>query len=132
MAKNIIKLDNPIKVTGVMRTELTYDYFEITNDLYLEAAMKSSRVGNTMNTAAVRELNEALAFCFGKAAIIAANADISWEDLEQLKGFDLLSVANVGRFFITRKRVDSEQSPSGEQSVDTPNDSTQAPENSAE
>ena len=132
MQKNIIKLDTPIKITGVECTELTFNYFEITNDLYLEAAMRSSRVGNTMNTAAVRELNEALAFCLGKAAIIAANPQISWEDLEQLKGFALLDVANVGRFFISRKRVDSVQSPSGARSEDTPNDSAQAPETSAE
>ena len=132
MGRNVIKLDKPIKVTGQERHELTYDYFEITNDLYLEAAMRSSRVGNTMNAAAVRELNEALAFSLGKAAIIAANPDISWEDLEQIKGFALLDVANVGRFFITRKREVSAQNPSGEQSVVTPSDSTQAPEKSAE
>ena len=126
MKKNIIKLDAPIKINGVECSELTFNYFEITNDLYLEAAMRSSRVGNTMNTAAVRELNEALAFCLGKAAIIAANPKISWEDLEQIKGFALLDVANVGRFFITRRRVDFDQSLSGEQSVDIPSDSTQA------
>ena len=128
MAKNYFELDNPIKVSGKERTELAYDYFEITNDLYLEAAMRSSRIGSTMNSAAAREMNEALVFCFGKAAIIAANSDISWEDLDQLKGFDLLSVANIGRFFITRKRETSEQNHSGEQSEHTPNDSTQASE----
>lgn len=126
MNKNIIKLDTPIKINGVERSELTFNYFEITNDLYLEAAMRSSRVGNTMNAAAVRELNEALAFSLGKAAIIAANPEISWEDLEQIKGFALLDVANVGRFFITRRRVDSDQNHSVEQSEDIPNDSTQA------
>ena len=126
MNKNIIKLDTPIKINGVERSELTFNYFEITNDLYLEAAMRSSRVGNTMNAAAVRELNEALAFSLGKAAIIAANPEISWEDLEQIKGFALLDVANVGRFFITRRRVDSDQNHSVEQSEDSPNDSTQA------
>ena len=126
MKKNIIVLDAPIKINGVECTELTFNYFEITNDLYLEAAMRSSRVGNTMNTAAVRELNEALAFCLGKASIIAANPNISWEDLEQIKGFALLDVANVGRFFITRRRVDFDQNPSGEQSEDIPSDSTQA------
>ena len=132
MGRNVIKLDKPIKVTGQERHELTYDYFEITNDLYMEAAMRSSRIGSTMNTAAAKEVNEALLYCFGKAAIIAANPDISWEDLEQLKGFALLDVANVGRFFITRKREVSAQNPSGEQSVVTPSDSTQAPEKSAE
>ena len=132
MANNIIKLDSPIKITGKDCTELSFNYFEITNDLYLEAAMRSSRIGNTMNAAAVRELNEALAFNLGKAAIIAANPKISWEDLEQLKGFALLDVANVGRFFITRKRVDFDQKPSGERSVDIPSDSTQASEKSAE
>ena len=132
MANNIIKLDSPIKITGKDCTELSFNYFEITNDLYLEAAMRSSRIGNTMNAAAVRELNEALAFNLGKAAIIAANPKISWEDLEQLKGFALLDVANVGRFFITLKRVDFDQKPSGERSVDIPSDSTQASEKSAE
>ena len=126
MNKNIIKLDTPIKINGVERSELTFNYFEITNDLYMEAAMRSSRIGNTMNAAAVRELNEALAFSLGKAAIIAANPQISWEDLEQIKGFALLDVANVGRFFITRRRVDSDQNHSVEQSEDIPNDSTQA------
>ena len=132
MENNIIKLDSPIKITGKECTELSFNYFEITNDLYLEAAMRSSRIGNTMNAAAVRELNEALAFNLGKAAIIAANPNISWEDLEQLKGFALLDVANVGRFFITRKRVDFDLKPSGERSVDTPSDSTQASEKSEE
>lgn len=123
--KNIIKLDTPIKISGVECSELTYNYFEITNDLYLEAAMRSSRIGSTMNAAAVRELNEALAFCLGKAAIIAANPKISWEDLEQIKGFALLDVANVGRFFMSRKPEGSDPNPSGEQSEDTPSDSTQ-------
>ena len=128
MAKNIFKLDHPIKVNNEVITELSYDYFEITNDLYLEAAMRSSRVGSVINTAVTKEVNEALIFCFGKAAIIAANPKISWEDLEQLKGFDLLSVSNIGRFFITSKRDASAQIHSGEQSEHTPSDSTQASE----
>ena len=132
MSKNVIELNHPIKVNGKELSVLPYDYYEITNDLYLEAAMRSSRVGNTMNTAVTRELNEALVFCFGKAAVIAANPAISWEDLDQLKGFDLLSVANVGRFFITRKPKESDQSTSVEQSEHTLSDSTQAPETSAE
>ena len=132
MSKNVIKLDHPIKVTGKEVSELSFDYFEITNDLYLEAAMISSRVGSTVNSAAVRELNEALIFCLGKAAIIAVNPQISWADLEQLKGLDLLKVSNVGRFFISGKRENSLQTHSGEQSEDTPSDSTQAPETSGE
>lgn len=132
MKNNIIKLDTPIKISGAECSELTFNYFEITNDLYLEAAMRSSRVGSTVNAAAVREMNEALVFSLGKAAIIAANPKISWEDLEQLKGFALLDVSNVGRFFITRRRDVSVQIPSDEQSEDIPSDSTQAPEISAE
>lgn len=132
MGNNVIKLDNPIKVTGKMRSELTFNYFEITNDLYLEAAMRSSRIGNTMNATVVRECNEALVFSFGKAAIIAANPDISWEDLEQIKGLDLLRVANIGRFFITGKREASKPETSEKQSEDIPSDSTQASETSAE
>ena len=104
MSKNILKLSNPIKVNNAEVSELTYNYAEITNELYLEAAMRSSRINNTMNTAAVREMNEALALCLGKAAIIAANPSITWEDLDRIKGFDLLDVSNIGRFFITRRQ----------------------------
>lgn len=130
--KNVIKLDNPIKVNGKDVSELTFDYFEITNDLYLEAAMRSSRIGSTVNSATLRELNEPLLLFFGKAAVIAVNPSISWDDLNQLKGLDLLKVANVGRFFITGKRENSEQTHSAEQSEDIPSDSTQAPETSEE
>ncbi len=132
MAKKILKLENPIKVNGKTVSELPYDFMEMTNDLYLEATMKSSRFGNTINAGVTRELNEALAFCFGKAAIIAVNSEVSWEDLDQLKGFDLLNVSNIGRFFITRKREDSNQETSESSSELTPNDSTQAPEKSGE
>lgn len=130
--QNIIKLDNPIKVNGKLLNELSFDYFEITNDLYLEAAVRSSRIGSAVNASMVRETNEALIFCFGKAAIIAVNPSISWEDLEQLKGLDLLRVSNIGRFFITGKRVSSQQNPSDEQSETTPNTSIQASEKSEE
>lgn len=126
MAKQILKLANPIKVNNKVRSELAFDYFEITNDLYLEASMRSSRIGNTMNASAVREMNEPLALCLGKAAILAANSDMMWEDLDQLKGFDLLDIANIGRFFITRKVEALGSAPSEKQSEPTPNDSTQA------
>lgn len=132
MAKKIMKLTNPIKVNNVELTELSYDYTEITNDLYLEAAMRSSRINNTMNTAAVREMNEALGLCLGKAAIIAANPSITWEDLDRIKGFDLLDVSNIGRFFITRRQEDLTPAASEKQSGDTASDSTQVSETSAE
>lgn len=124
MSKNILKLSNPIKIDNNDVTELSFNYTEITNDLYLEAAMRSSRINNTMNTAAVREMNEALALCLGKAAIIVANPKITWEDLDRIKGFDLLDVANVGRFFITRRAEKLKEAPSAEQSEATANDST--------
>lgn len=127
---NVIKLDSPIKVNGKELSELTFNYFEITNDLYMEATLKSARIGNTVNTSPVREFNEALVFCFGKAAIIAVNPHISWEDLEQLKGLDLLRVANVGRFFITGRQESLTESPSEEQSEHIPNDLTQVSETS--
>lgn len=130
--KNVIKLDSPIKVNGKEVSELTFDYFEITNDLYMEATLKSTRMGSTVNTSPVREFNEALVFCFGKAAIIAVNPHISWEDLEQLKGLDLLRVSNVGRFFITGRREESAENNSAEPSDPIPSDLTQASEMSDE
>lgn len=132
MSKNILKLTNPIMIDNQSVSELSYDYTEITNDLYLEAAMRSSAIGNTVNASALREMNEALNLCLGKAAIIAANPKITWEDLGRIKGFDLLSVSNIGRFFITRKAEESAEAPSAKQSEATASDSTPQSETSAE
>ena len=127
-----IKLDNPILINNVSVSELTYDYFEITTDLYLEACIRSSRIGGNINASMARETNEALLLCFGKAAILAVNPAYAWEDLDRVKGLDLLRVANVGRFFITGKSETSDQKTSGAASENTASTSTRASENSAE
>ena len=57
---NTVKLDNPILINNVSTNELTYNYFEITNDLYLEACIRSSRIGGNINASMTRETNEAL------------------------------------------------------------------------
>ena len=129
---NTVKLDNPILINNVSTNELTYNYFEITNDLYLEACIRSSRIGGNINASMTRETNEALHLCFGKAAILAVNPGYAWEDLDRIKGLDLLRVSNVGRFFITGKPEDSQQKTSGDTSENTANTSTRASENSAE
>ena len=128
MSKNTILLDNPIKINNETVSELTYDYFEITNDLYLEACMRSSRIGGSLNSSMTRETNEALHLCFGKAAILAVNPGYAWEDIDRIKGLDLLRVSNVGRFFISGKSETSVQKTSGDASENTASTSTQASE----
>lgn len=129
---NTVKLDNPILINNASVSELTYDYNEITNDLFLEACMRSSRIGGTVNSSLARENNEALHLCFGKAAILAVNGGYAWEDLDRIKGLDLLRVSNVGRFFITCKSEASNQNNSGDTSENTANTSTPESESSEE
>ena len=56
--------------------------------------------------------------CIGMQAVMAVNPDISEEDLQRLKGYDLTKLANVGaRFFI--EPVEQEQATSNELQEDT-------------
>lgn len=130
MGKNTLVLDNPIQINGQQVKELTYDPQEITADLFSVACAKSSAVDKSRSvTLRLKENDHALHLYLGMMAIIAVNPGIDVSDLERIKGFDVLSLTNIGAFFTLRRQaVPSEESSSEEHSVNTANTSIQASE----
>lgn len=124
--KETLKLNNSIEINGKKLKELTYDFNEITCELYTMASnyadaktLQANQKGRP--SAAIMEQNASLHMYLGMAAIIAVNPEIDVMDLERLKGFDLIKLTSLGRNFIAgRSEEPSEQSNSEEQSEVTP------------
>ena len=125
--RNIIKLKNPILVNGESVKEITVNTEEITCQLYAEADTRRRLAAGTKNVAIVPavEIEFGLHIYIGFAAAIAANSKFTFEDLERVKGADLISFSEVGRNFLL-KSEDAELSNSDEQSETTAELSTQA------
>lgn len=134
MSKNILVLDNPIKINNEMVSELSYDPNEITAEMFSIACAKSAAVDkNRAVTIKVKENDFSLHLYLGMMAVIAVNPDIDISDLERIKGFDILDLTNIGTFFILRKSAEpSAASNSEKQSESTADTSTAASETSAE
>lgn len=128
MSKNTLILDNPIKINNVEVKELTYDPQEITAEMFSIACAKSSALQKTNSvTLKFKENDHALHLYLGMMAIIAVNTHIDVSDLERIKGFDVLSLTNIGHFFTLRREAAvSAESNSDEHSENTANISTQA------
>ena len=132
MSKNTLVLDNPIQINGQQVKELTYDPQEITAELFNIACAKSSALDKTRSvTLKLKENDHSLHLYLGMMAIIAINPGIDVTDLERIKGFDVLSLTNIGAFFTLRREAAvSPESNSDEQCENTANTSTQASEKS--
>ena len=100
--QNMLKLKNPIMVNNAQVTELTYDSNEITAALYTEADTKRRISAGTRNVSIVpaAEFDFSLHPWIGMAAVIAVNPGYSFEDLERVKGADMLELSKIGRDFI--------------------------------
>lgn len=124
---NTLVLDTPIKINGKEVTELTYDPLEITAEQFSIACAKSAAIDKSRAmTVKVKENDYALHLYLGMMAVIAVNPEISVEDLERIKGFDVLDLTNIGTFFIYRRSAEpSEESNSEEQSETTADTSAQ-------
>lgn len=122
-----LKLDNPIMINGKEVGELTYDANEINVALFSEAVARHKMSCGSKNVyvAPAVEFDFGLHPYIGFAAIIALNPDVSFNDLERLKGWDLLNVSEVGRNFLLKSEV-SDANNSGEPSATTPEPSTPA------
>ena len=132
MSKNTLVLDNPIQINGQIVKELTYDPQEITAELFSIACAKSASLEKSRTISLkLKENDHALHLYLGMMAVIAVNPGIDVSDLERIKGFDVLSLSNIGAFFTLRKEAAiSVDNSSAEQSENTANTSTQASENS--
>lgn len=132
MSKNTLILDNPILINGQETKELTYDPQEITAEDFSVACAKSSALEKSRSvTFKLKENDYSLHLYLGMMAVIAVNRNIDITDLERIKGFDVLTLTNIGAFFTLRKEAAvSEENSSDEQSENTASASTQASEKS--
>ena len=127
-----ITLRNPILINGKQITELTYDVNEITPAGFAEAEYRKTRANGSKGapSSAAVELDYSLHLYLGFAAIAAVNPEYDINDLERIKGTDVMEVMKVGRNFIIASVEESTDAESGSASETMPESTTQAPQNS--
>lgn len=130
--KKTLTLESAILINGNNVTELTYDEQEITALQFSEACARSSAIDKTKTFSfKMRENDYALHLYLGMMAVVAVNPDIDITDLERVKGFDTLKLADIGMLFTLRRSEEtSEESNSDEQSEVTPKRTAQASQTS--
>lgn len=132
--KNKIELRQPLLINGKEIRELTYDFNEIDCNAFALAASYSSSKSLVATqqgkpNAIVMEQDTNFHMYLGMMAIVAVNPDIDIADLERIKGFDIVTLAGLGRnFIIGRLEEPSDQNSLEEQSEATPEPSTQESE----
>ena len=124
---NSIKLKNTILIDNKPVSEITYDGNEITAVLYAQAdAKKKVAAGmKNVNISPAVEFDFGLHLYMGFAAAIAVNPAYSFEDLERIKGRDVMAFAEVGRDFLLELDT-SDESSSEKQSEPTAEPTTPA------
>lgn len=125
--RETIHLSKPIEINGKTYKELTYDCDEITPGMFNRASALASSAGRQSGEANmnVMELDSALHMNLGMMAIIAINPEIDMQDLQRIKGMDIVKIVKIGRSFITRSvGENSEESNSDEPLDGTPEPST--------
>lgn len=121
-----IKLKNPIQINGKEVRELTYDANEITPAGFAEAEYRKSRANGSKGapSSAAVELDYSLHLYLGFAAILAVNPTYDFNDLERIKGLDVMEVMKVGRNFIIASAGESTDGASDDASGITPASTT--------
>ena len=112
--------------------EIKCDADEITPLLYAEADAKKKVAAGAKNAAGFSvavEFDFALHLYMGFAAAIAVNPGYSFEDLERIKGADLMEFTEVGRRFLLNSDSSAESN-SEKESEPTAEPITPASENS--
>lgn len=127
-----IILKNPLLINGDQIKELTHDVNEITPAGFAEAEYRKTRANGSKGapSSAAVELDYSLHLYLGFAAILAVNPEYDFNDLERIKGTDVMEVMKVGRNFIIASAGKSTDEESENASETTPESTTQAPQNS--
>ena len=96
-----IELKKAIMINDKKVQKLKYDTDEITSELFAEAESKKMKASGSKggNLSGAMELDYGLHLYLGFASIIAVNGDYAYEDLERVKGPDLIQITKVGRNF---------------------------------
>lgn len=123
-----IKLKNPIMINGKKVTELAHDANEITPQGFAEADARKMRASGSKggNLSGAVELDYGLHLYLGFAAIQAVNPSYDINDLERIKGTDVMEVMKVGRNFILSSAGKSLDDDSEDASETTPESTTPA------
>ena len=128
-----IKLRNPILINNKTVTELTHDANEITPSGFAEAEYRKTRANGSKGapSSAAVELDYSLHLYLGFAAILAVNPEYDFNDLERIKGADVMEVMKVGRNFIIDSVDTSQDDTSESVSETTPESTTPEQQNSS-
>ena len=127
-----IILRNPILINGKEIKELSHDVNEITPAGFAEAEYRKTRANGSKGapSSAAVELDYSLHLYLGFAAIVAVNPEYDINDLERIKGTDVMEVMKVGRNFIIASAGKSTDEESENASETMPESTTQAPQSS--
>lgn len=111
-----IRLKTPVLIDGEKVTELAYDIDKISSDQFMEAEARSSSKAVSMGTATstVAEFDTGFHFYLGVMAVKAENPEYTVEDIERIKGPDLMKIVRVGRNFMTSGAVEGADEESDE------------------
>ena len=98
-----IELRAPVLIDDVKVRELKYDTEMVTSDQFIEAEILAANVATRLRKVSTKvvELDAGFHYYLGVMAILAVNPDYSIEDIERIKGPDVLKVMKVGRNFMT-------------------------------
>ena len=125
---NKIQLRQPLMINGKEVKELTYDTAQITVGQFCEAETYSLAAGGNKPKITTHEFDHGLHIYLGMMAVIAVNPAIDVTDLERVKGFDTVQLANIGRnFTLTGAGGDYEQNGSDDTSEIMPEPLVPAP-----
>ena len=129
---NILKLKNPILIDGKTVSEVSYDTNEIDGILFATAESKRKAAAGMRNATITpaAEFDFGLHLYLGYAAIIAVNQAYTFEDVERIKGRDLVEVMAIGRNFMLRSEEEQPESDSDEPTETTPESTTRAQQSS--
>ena len=70
------------------------------------SALASAAIWTGNANMSIMELDSALHMYLGMMAIIAVNPEIDVQDLERVKGMDVVKIVRIGRNFISRSAVE--------------------------
>jgi len=103
-----IVLRKPVLIDGEQVRELTYDIEAISSDQFIEAEILSASAATRLHKISTKvvELDAGFHYYLGVMAILAVNPAYAVQDIERIKGPDVLKVMRVGRNFMT---IDAEE-----------------------
>ena len=105
-----ISLRAPVLIDGEQVRELTYDIDSITPDQFVEAEVLAANIAASIRKVSTKvvELDTGFHYYLGVMAVIAANPTYSVQDVERVKGPDVMKIMRVGRNFTTSDAEEDE------------------------